>query len=111
MVLRRRRGQARRLRHILGNVWEWTLDDYDLYEIPKSGFLVDPVRLPDEEYNRTVRGGSWNDTSEKINATSRMASDSQWKYQDPQFPQSVWHADEITKYWPSVEEIMEIPER
>lgn len=118
------------LHDILGNVWEWTLDDYDLYEIPKTGFLIDPVRLPDEEYNRTVRGGSWNDASDLINATSRMASDSQWKFQDPQFPQSVWHhtealwtgfrvvsplnvppADEITKYWPSVAEIMEIPER
>lgn len=119
------------LHDILGNVWEWTLDDYDLYDLPKAGtLLVDPVRIPDEEYNRTVRGGAWDKDVDSINATSRMSSDSQWKFQDPQFPQSVWHhtealwvgfrvvrplnippIEEITKYWPSRSEIEEIPER
>ena len=41
-----------------GNVWEWVLDDWDLHNTPQ-GTLDNPVRVPDELYPRTVRGGGW----------------------------------------------------
>jgi len=119
------------LHDILGNVWEWTLDDFDPAPAPVGGgFPIDPLRLPDEEYNRTVCGGSWHDPATKIHAGARKASHPKWKWQDPLLPQSAWHhtdalwvgfrvvrplhvppPEELHKFWPSREEILAIPGR
>jgi len=112
-----------------GNVWEWVLDDWDLYNTPQ-GTLDNPVRVPDELYPRTVRGGGWDDAPEKLVSAARLPSNKEWKKKDPQIPKSVWyHTDalfvgyrvvrplnippkeEITKYWPTLEDMVGIPDR
>ncbi|MFT5122406.1 MAG: sulfatase activating formylglycine-generating enzyme [Kiritimatiellia bacterium] len=114
---------------MIGNVWEWVLDDYDMYEITDQ-VIVNPLREPDTLYNRTVRGGGWDDKIEKTFSAARLSSVEDWKKQDPQIPKSVWYhtdalfvgfrvvrpknvpsAEEIGKFWPTLEEIMAVPKR
>jgi formylglycine-generating enzyme required for sulfatase activity len=45
-----------------GNVWEWTIDYYDLYD---SAAAVDPTG-PALGTNRVCRGGSWSSTSTSV---------------------------------------------
>ncbi len=115
-----------------GNVWEWVLDQYSEtpYEAWKDKGLVNPYNLPKKLYPRVVKGGSWDNTRERLRSASRMASHPDWKKQDPQIPKSVWyHTDalwvgfrvvspkelpkieDLNKYWPSLEEMKAIPER
>ena len=78
-----------------GNVAEWTLDAYDpgFYATFKGEVAVDPINVPvvTEEYNRVVRGGSWNQPAEDLRSAARMVSTPDWKQQDPQRPQSIWY--------------------
>jgi formylglycine-generating enzyme required for sulfatase activity len=74
-----------------GNVAEWVLDQYtDDYSKAKAG-AKDPLVVPLTEYNRVVRGGSWNDKPERCRSAARVASVEDWKQQDPQVPQSIWY--------------------
>ena len=73
---------------MLGNVMEWTLDQYEPY---KSGDQVDPWVKPSHPYPIAVRGGSWNDPADMNTCSARVASDASWKQQDPQLPKSVWY--------------------
>ena len=100
---------------MLGNVMEWTLDQYEPY---KSGDQVDPWIKPTAPYPIAVRGGSWNDPAASVQCASRVGSDASWKEQDPQLPKSIWYetdaqwlgfrlvrpaklpsADDIYNYW------------
>ena len=102
---------------MLGNVMEWTLDQYAPY---KAGPQVNPWVKAAEPYPHAVRGGSWNDAPDKIRCSARVASDPSWKQQDPQLPKSIWYltdaqwlgfrlvrpaklptADEMFQYWNS----------
>lgn len=75
-----------------GNVWEWTLDQYDPDCYDKRGTgAVDPWAKPTTEYPRVVRGGSWDDDPEELRSAARRASSPNWKMMDPQLPQSVWY--------------------
>jgi len=77
-----------------GNVAEWVLDKYeaDFYEKCKAADnLVNPVCIPDTEYPRVVRGGSWDDDASQLRSAARVASSEDWKQQDPQLPQSAWY--------------------
>jgi hypothetical protein len=38
-----------------------------------------------------VRGGSWDDTPDKLRSAARRGSDRSWKQQDPQLPKSIWY--------------------
>ena len=38
-----------------------------------------------------MRGGSWVDDPELLRSAARVGSTNEWKYQDPQLPQSVWY--------------------
>ncbi len=73
---------------MLGNVMEWTLDQYAPYtaEAAKS-----PWVKASKPYPHVVRGGSWNDPADQLTCTSRVASDPSWKMQDPQLPKSIWY--------------------
>lgn len=78
---------------MLGNVAEWTLDQYDpgFYatlsaEVP----TVAPWRKPTTLHPRTVRGGSYTDDAEALRPTARQMSDLRWKSRDPQIPKSFW---------------------
>jgi formylglycine-generating enzyme required for sulfatase activity len=73
---------------MLGNVMEWTLDQYAPYP---SGAQVNPWAKAAQPYPHAVRGGSWNDPPEMLRCTARVASDAVWKQQDPQLPKSIWY--------------------
>ena len=103
---------------ILGNVLEWTLDQYDP-EYYKNSPAANPWNVSTKPYPHSARGGSWDDDDPaKLRAAARRASDPSWKIQDPQLPKSVWYhtdaqflgfrivrpfdvpaADAMQKYW------------
>jgi formylglycine-generating enzyme required for sulfatase activity len=102
---------------MLGNVMEWTLDQYAPY---KASDAVNPWVKGTAPYPNAVRGGSWNDPAPQVTCTARVASDPSWKQQDPQLPKSIWYmtdaqwlgfrlvrpakipsADEMYRYWNS----------
>ena len=73
---------------MLGNVMEWTLDQYAPY---KPGPAVNPWVRSTEPYPQAVRGGSWNDDETRVTCTARVPSDLSWKKLDPQLPKSIWY--------------------
>jgi len=76
---------------ILGNVIEWTLDQYDANyyaTAPKEN----PWNRATKPYPHTARGGSWDDDDPaKLRVAARRASGPEWKIQDPQLPKSIWY--------------------
>lgn len=102
---------------LLGNVSEWTLDQYSASYYENSP-TTNPWNTPNKLYPRVVRGGSWKDTADKLCCTSRGQSKQKWKRRDPQIPKSNWwhtnapfvgfrvirpknqpSKEEIKKYW------------
>ncbi len=100
---------------MLGNVMEWTLDQYRPYSAAPQN---NPWTPADKPYPQTVRGGSWNDPAGGCRCAARVPSDPSWKQQDPQLPKSIWYhtdaqwlgfrlvrpakipsAEEMFKYW------------
>ena len=73
---------------MLGNVMEWTLDQYEPYP---AAAQVNPWVPPSKPYPIAVRGGSWNDPAANVTCTARVGSDPSWKQQDPQLPKSIWY--------------------
>jgi len=73
---------------MLGNVMEWTLDQFAPY---KPGNQVNPWVRGTQPYPHAVRGGSWNDPATALRCTARVGSDASWKQQDPQLPKSIWY--------------------
>ncbi len=53
---------------LAGNVWEWTLDNYQPYEQKEQ---VDPVIMTDESLVHSVRGGGWNRSHAGIRSAFR----------------------------------------
>ncbi len=76
---------------ILGNVCEWTLDQYDPGYYAKAP-ASNPWNKATKPYPHVARGGSWDDDdAAKLRCAARKASDPSWKIQDPQLPKSVWY--------------------
>jgi formylglycine-generating enzyme required for sulfatase activity len=76
---------------MLGNVGEWTLDQYDEnYYSTLSDTSVSPVRLPTSRHPRTVRGGTYLDEAKDVRSANRIKSDPIWNRRDPQIPKSRW---------------------
>jgi formylglycine-generating enzyme required for sulfatase activity len=73
---------------LLGNVMEWTLDQYAPYT---AAAQENPSVKSKTSYPHAVRGGSWNDDETRVSCTARVASDPSWKKQDPQLPKSIWY--------------------
>jgi formylglycine-generating enzyme required for sulfatase activity len=82
------------LHDLYGNVWEWTLDQYDpkTYEKRAMNKLnLFPVNVPTaDKFAHVVRGGSWADKAEKLRSASRRVSEENWQKYDPQEPRSIW---------------------
>ncbi len=73
---------------MLGNVMEWTLDQYAPYTAAQA---ENPWVKSATPYPHAVRGGSWNDDADGVSCTVRVASNADWKKQDPQLPKSIWY--------------------
>ena len=73
---------------MLGNVMEWTLDQYAPY---RTGDTHMPWVKPIAPYPLAVRGGSWADPALDLRSAARVPSDPSWKRQDPQLPKSIWY--------------------
>ncbi len=105
---------------MLGNVSEWTMDQFDenYFQQLKGNPADNPWVKPTKLYPRSVRGGSWMDGADSLRCASRVGSSAAWKQLDPQIPKSLWWltsapfvgfrlvrpkvtppADEINKYW------------
>ena len=82
------------LHDLYGNVWEWTLDQYDPkgYEkLAANKLTLNPVTVPtDRKWAHVLRGGSWADTADRCRSVARRVSDKSWMKWDPQEPQSIW---------------------
>lgn len=110
------------LHDILGNVAEWTIDQYqpDYYKnLAALGDKAMGYYVPSTKpYPHTARGGSFDDDPDKLRAAFRRPSHADWKQQDPQLPKSIWYltdakflgfrivrpleipsAEEMYKYW------------
>ncbi len=82
-----------------GNVSEWVLDQYSskTYTLRNGRKIKDPLVIPKTLYPRVVRGGGWDDTPDRLRSAARIASDEDWKQQDPQSPKSIWyHTDALS---------------
>ena len=75
---------------VLGNVAEWTLDQYDpkafSKPLPAGGYV--PSTTP---YPHVSKGGGWSDDASRMRCGGRLGSDPSWKMQDPQLPKSIWY--------------------
>ncbi len=75
---------------MLGNLMEWTLNHYtpNAYGEYK---IVDnvPVANP-KKYPKSLRGGSFSETSMELRSANRFHSDPAWNKRDPQIPKSKW---------------------
>ncbi|HWA32602.1 MAG TPA: SUMF1/EgtB/PvdO family nonheme iron enzyme [Cyclobacteriaceae bacterium] len=74
---------------MLGNLSEWTIDQYDAGYYQKVA-SKDPITTPGPKYPRTVRGGSYLDPATELRCPNRIPSDSKWNQRDPQIPKSRW---------------------
>jgi len=73
---------------MLGNVMEWTLDQYAPYTAAPTH---NPWVKSSAPYPHAVRGGSWHSDETGVTCTTRVPSDASWKRQDPQLPRSIWY--------------------
>lgn len=82
----------------LGNVGEWTLDEFapDRYAKVREAFAepvpaADAVLWPERLFPRVIRGGGWLDEADRCRTAARyMSDDEEWKLSDPNFPHSPW---------------------
>jgi formylglycine-generating enzyme required for sulfatase activity len=76
---------------MLGNVAEWTLDQYkeDYFNNVGEGD-VNPLIEPETTYPRAVRGGGYLDAADKLRCAARSKSEPAWNKRDPQIPKSKW---------------------
>jgi len=76
---------------MLGNLSEWTLDQYDAIAYQKlSNTATDPTMPPGPRYPRVARGGSYLDDANELRCSNRIPSHADWNKRDPQIPKSRW---------------------
>ncbi|OLY93990.1 Formylglycine-generating enzyme, required for sulfatase activity, contains SUMF1/FGE domain [Cnuella takakiae] len=76
---------------MLGNVAEWTIDQFDeQYYSKVADGATDPVITPEKRHPKGVRGGSFEDDAAKLRPASRLSWLPDWNKRDPQIPKSRW---------------------
>jgi formylglycine-generating enzyme required for sulfatase activity len=76
---------------MLGNVAEWTLDQYkEDYFAGISDNAANPLIEPATTYPRAVRGGGYLDAADRLRCAARSKSEPAWNKRDPQIPKSKW---------------------
>jgi formylglycine-generating enzyme required for sulfatase activity len=76
---------------MLGNLSEWTLDQYDAGAFGKiKENDKDPVVPPGPRYPKVVKGGSYLDEAKELRCSNRIPSLASWNKRDPQVPKSRW---------------------
>jgi formylglycine-generating enzyme required for sulfatase activity len=76
---------------MLGNLSEWTLDQYDPAAYEKlADKSKNPSVPPAGKYPRTARGGSYLDEASECRCSNRISSSPEWNKRDPQIPKSRW---------------------
>lgn len=76
---------------MLGNLSEWTLDQYDRETYKKlASNAKDPLIPPASKYPKVVRGGSYLDEAKDLRCANRIPSHPSWNMRDPQIPKSKW---------------------
>ena len=76
---------------MLGNVSEWTLDQFrEDYFTAIGDTALNPMMAPTTTYPRAVRGGGYSDKADALRCASRQPSDAAWNKRDPQMPKSKW---------------------
>ncbi len=76
---------------MLGNVAEWTLDQYsDTYFDQVKANPNEPWIKPVTKQAITLKGGTFKDESDKLRCAARIKSDPKWNARDPQIPRSKW---------------------
>ncbi len=74
---------------MLGNVMEWTLDEYRP-DYTQATTDTDPSVMPTERHPRTLKGGCFSDKATDLRPANRIKSDPIWNRRDPQIPKSKW---------------------
>lgn len=77
---------------MLGNVSEWTLDQYEekaFEKIPDNGTDPEPPYAT-ARYPKVVKGGGYADEAWQLRCAHRTKSDPSWNRRDPQVPKSKW---------------------
>lgn len=74
---------------MLGNVAEWTLDQYNENYITQAA-EKDPMTEPTSKYPKTLKGGGFNNNALMSTCAARYKSDASWNKRDPQIPKSKW---------------------
>ncbi len=76
---------------MLGNLSEWTLDQYDAnaYQKLENG-VKNPTTVVGSRYPRVTRGGSYLDEAKELRCANRISSLADWNKRDPQIPKSRW---------------------
>ncbi len=77
---------------LLGNVAEWTLDNYDkdYFKNLTVPIATNPWLVPERRHSRTVKGGSYESSELECRCSFRLKSESRWQARDPQIPKSKW---------------------
>lgn len=74
---------------MLGNVAEWTLDQYNENYITQAS-EKDPMTEPTSKYPKTLKGGGFSNNASMMKCAARYKSDASWNRRDPQIPKSKW---------------------
>jgi formylglycine-generating enzyme required for sulfatase activity len=76
---------------MLGNVAEWTLDQYqeNYFEQLKKN-SDNPWMQPLTKHPITLKGGNFRNEAEALRNAARLRSDLKWNARDPQIPKSKW---------------------